>query len=247
MACRYRIIYKVACFIMSTIILSSSPLASSEQPAVNDKVLEALKLDTKTFSPSAQKVVNESLVEYSYDTASILYNNKGYAPTIFLNETLRLLEVYINDQKEINLSEEYKSDKPSTETDNSLNDKKDTRVEVVYDGSENFDTLKPIKIEDIRKVVEDIDGKPIEMEYVKNQLIFYTRDGVPFSEVKEMLKKYDGMIVGYIPYIDFYQVEFTESTGEQLLEKIDVIKQEDIVEDDGVFLNYIMRHTMEVD
>lgn len=197
------------------------------------------KVNYHTSEKAAVIELKRTKVEVPLNSIKVIvYKNRVYVPIRFLSEVFDLTAVYVNKEQAVYFSLGNKVAITPTDVDSTLNDKKDTRVEIVYDGSENYNYLKSIKIEDIRKFTKDIDGKAVELEYAKNQIVFNTHTGIPFSEVKEMLKKYDGVIVGYVADLDLYQVEFTELTYEQLRERMEDLRQEEIVEDDGVFLNY---------
>lgn len=122
------------------------------------------------------------------------------------------------------------------------NKKQDKRVEVVPDGSASFKQIKPSTEDDIvRQTIVTTNGAEVEIEYVKNQIIFLANKGVNFEDIKQMLKPYDGVIVGYIARTRRYQVEFLECTYEELQDKIELISQEMMVKDKTVALNYIDR------
>ena len=115
----------------------------------------------------------------------------------------------------------------------------DSRKEVEYDGTNNFSYVKPFNKEDIVTTSINIDGEDVKKVYVKNQIILSANKGVSFEEIKQLLEKYDGVIVGYIARARRYQVEFTESTYEALCEKIELIKDQDIVKENTVLLNTV--------
>lgn len=122
------------------------------------------------------------------------------------------------------------------------NRKQDKRVEVVPDGSSSFKQIKPSAEEDIvKQTTVTNNGAEVEIEYVKNQIIFLANKGTTFEEVKQMLKTYDGVIVGYIARTRRYQVEFLECTYDELQDKIELISQEMMVKSKTVTLNYADR------
>ena len=108
----------------------------------------------------------------------------------------------------------------------------DTRKEVKYDGSTDFSYEKPARCEDIR-----IDYFSHRASYVKNQVIFSGEEDASFNQIKELLKKYDGIIVGYKAKDNFYQVEFFESEIEELKSKARRLGNEDLIKDFSAGLN----------
>ena len=108
----------------------------------------------------------------------------------------------------------------------------DTRKEVKYDGSEDFSYEKGVRCEDVL-----IDYFSNRRSYVKNQVTFFCKSDTAFNEVRELLKKYDGIIVGYKAKTNFYQVEFLESTIEELKSKVRRLNNEELVEEYSASLN----------
>lgn len=104
----------------------------------------------------------------------------------------------------------------------------DTRKEVKYDGSTDFSYEKPARCEDIRMDVTS---------YVINQLVFFGKEDASFNEVRELLKKYDGVIVGYKAKTNFYQVEFLDSTKEELRDKLIKLNDEELIVEYSADLN----------
>lgn len=127
----------------------------------------------------------------------------------------------------------------------SNNQLKDNRVEVIPTGEVNFSQIKEAREEDIVKGTITYEGEKIKVEYVKNQLVFFSQDGVSFDQVKEMLKKYDGVIVGYMLDVDNYQVEFSNCTIDDLEKKIVALKEESILESDSIMLNIVTEHSID--
>lgn len=106
------------------------------------------------------------------------------------------------------------------------------RKEVKYDGSTDFTYEKPALCEDIR-----IDYFQHRASYVKNQVVFSGEEDASFNQIKELLKKYDGIIVGYKAEDNFYQVEFLESEIEELKSKARRLGNEDLIKDFSAGLN----------
>lgn len=120
------------------------------------------------------------------------------------------------------------------------------RVEVPYNGEKDFSYVKHVTSEDILigRVSIEIDGKKQEEEikYVKNQLAFYVNDGVTFEQVRNMIKGYDGIIIGYVSAVDYYQIEFKESTLEELLELANKINEEQMIYDETAYISLALRN-----
>ena len=118
----------------------------------------------------------------------------------------------------------------------------DERQEIVYDGSEGFRQIKPSKYEDVEKQKITLEnGNTIEIEYMKNEIIFLTEIGTNYDDIKKIVQKYDGVIVGYIEVMESYQVEFLDCTYEDLQDKIELLKTETGIDSDTVMLNYYKR------
>lgn len=122
---------------------------------------------------------------------------------------------------------------------------KDNRVEVIPTGESNFSQIKEASKEDIVKGIITYEGEKVKVEYVKNQLVFFSKDGVSFDKVKEMLKKHDGVIVGYMSDVDNYQVEFLNCTINDLEKKIVALQKENILDSDSILLNIIAEHSVD--
>lgn len=95
----------------------------------------------------------------------------------------------------------------------------DEIVEVNLNSNENFCEMKDAKDED---VVTDTVGEgeeKVNLTYIKNQVLFRANENVPFDEVRNMVKEDNGKVVGYIDNLGQYQVEYPDSTLEDLEEK----------------------------
>ena len=128
----------------------------------------------------------------------------------FVVENLGYSINYIQDKKQIKLSQ--------TKDDIDI---KDTRIEVQYDGSPNFSKIKESTAKEVesQEVITN-NGGYVEIRYVKNQIIFLANKEATFEQIKEIVGKYDGVIVGYIARTHRYQVEFLECTYDDLQNKI---------------------------
>lgn len=205
----------------------------------NDKLIIISK-NEKIIKISIKEKVNiatfqsTSSINGSFDTGVLLYQNKLYVPIRCLGEQLGYSISYVKDLKTLICT---------SHKDSVLSN--DSRIEVLYQGEEDFNYTKAINPEDIESgtVLVDVNGveNKVDVNYVKNQLVFYTNEEITFNQVRELMKKYDAVIVGYVSAIDFYQVEFKECTLEQLLELSEQINKEELIYEETAYLNLKVR------
>ena len=106
---------------------------------------------------------------------------------------------------------------------------------VEYVSKEN----KAIKVSgksEVAEVKTNFEEK-VNLTYIKNQVLFRDNENVPFDEVRNMVKEDNGKVVGYIDNLGQYQVEYPDSTLEDLEEKMDKLKKEEILTPESVSLN----------
>lgn len=106
---------------------------------------------------------------------------------------------------------------------------------VEYVSKENKAIKVPGKSE-VAEVKTNFEEK-VNLTYIKNQVLFRANENVPFDEVRNMVKEDNGKVVGYIDNLGQYQVEYPDSTLEDLEEKMDKLKKEEILTPESVSLN----------
>ncbi len=169
----------------------------------------------------------------NYKVSNFIYNNKIYISVRFVSETFNYQITYSTNGTLVQLMMNDIS------KNNELVEKEYEIKEIEHDGTDNFSYIKPFNEEDIVTTIINVDGEDVKKVYVRNQIILSANKGVSFEQIKQLLEKYDGVIVGYMARARRYQVEFTESTYEVLCEKIELIKHEDIVKENTVLLNIV--------
>ena len=172
-----------------------------------------------------------------YEGGHYVIKNAGYNANIAPGETVIL--GFSGNPGNINT-------KPEKYILRQIENTKDNRIEVDYNGNGDYLYTKPISEQDISEgmVPVEIDGVTYETKahYVRNQLCFFTVDEVTFEQVRNMIKGYDGIIIGYVSAVDYYQIEFKESTLEELLELANKINEEQMIYDETAYLNLVSMH-----
>ena len=201
----------------------------------NTRIELPVNMNKCVIIPNTEKKNSEIVYmdQGNYKVSNFIYNNKIYIPVRFVSEIFNYRITYSSNGILVQLTMNDIS------KNNELVEKENEIKEVEYDGTDNFSYVKPFSEEDIETTIINIDGEDVKKVYVKNQIILSANKGVSFEEIKQLLEKYDGVIVGYIARARRYQVEFTESTYEALCEKIELIKHEDIVNENTVLLNTV--------
>ena len=199
-------------------------------------------------------VIVTLLDQNNKESVSVIHNNKAYVPIRFVAENLGYTVNYIQGKNQIKLSES--EGESNTLSNNSSKDKNierggenegnklDTRVEVKNDGTSDFKYIKPSTDEDVESqaIITD-NGALAEIKYIKNQIIFLAKKDATFEELKEMIGKHDGIIVGYVARTRRYQVEFFECTYDDLQSKIKILAEEKLLQTKSIQLNYVVEET----
>lgn len=175
-------------------------------------------------------------------SVSVIYNNKVYVPIRFVAENVGYTVNYMQDKNQIKLS---------TSKDNFIesgreneDNKLDTRIEVKNDGTLDFKYIKPSNDKDIEsQVIMTDNGAQVEIKYIKNQIVFLAKEDATFEEIKEVVEKHDGIIVGYVARTRRYQVEFLECTYNDLQNKIKILGEEKLLKTKSIQLNYVVEET----
>lgn len=171
-------------------------------------------------------------------SVSVIYDNKAYVPIRFIAENVGYSVNYIQDKNQIKLSTR-KDDFTESGRENGDN-KWDTRVEVENDGTLDFKYIKPSNDKDIEsQVIITDNGAQVEIKYIKNQIIFFATKDATFEDIKEIVAKYDGIIVGYVARTQRYQVEFLECTYNDLQNRIKLLGEEKLIKTKSIQLNYV--------
>lgn len=157
-------------------------------------------LETVTIPYGVEEIGSNAFNNNGLETLVIPNGVKKIGKSAFYNNNLKSLKLsynieYIEDNafrgnnlKEVTLSSRTTFSKNSFDSDVKIIIIEDDRVEVTPTNDSNFSQIKEAKEEDIIKGTIVFAGQELEVEYVKNQLLFFSEDGVSFNEVKEMLK-----------------------------------------------------------
>ena len=87
----------------------------------------------------------------------------------------------------------------------------------------------------------ELDGESTEGLYVDNQIVVVAKNGVKRSQIDELVKQYEGTIVGQIGAVGYYQVEFASSmTGTELSKIARKVSNSMLVED--AFINFVLEY-----
>ena len=90
---------------------------------------------------------------------------------------------------------------------------------------------KPLDEGHVKTGILEYEGKEYEGMYVDNQLIAVLEDGVEREYLEDLVNPYNGKIVGQIPTIGYYQIEFSgNSTSRLLADLADTIAEDPYVE-----------------
>ena len=90
---------------------------------------------------------------------------------------------------------------------------------------------KPLDEAHVKTGILEYEGKEYEGMYVDNQLIAVLEDGVEREYLEDLVNPYNGKIVGQIPTIGYYQIEFSgNSTSRLLADLADTIAEDPYVE-----------------
>lgn len=81
---------------------------------------------------------------------------------------------------------------------------------------------KPLDEAHVQTGVIELDGEVVESMYVDNELVLFAEDGTPREDIEKLAAPYGAEVVGYLPEINFYQIELPEAmTGLELSEIAD--------------------------
>ena len=112
----------------------------------------------------------------------------------------------------------------------------------LYAGWECEIYSKPAEEEHVREETLVVDGEEGTFTFVDNQLVVVLEDNASREQLVTLLGDFGGEIVGEIPSVGFYQVEFSGAyTGDELLETIEQLCDSAWVED--AFLNTITEYS----